>query len=717
MFVPTRLSLAIVAAFTVPAAPSFAQSVTALPEVVISGQRARVHAPGSLRDEIIKTESVDARAIERSNASNITEALDQRPGVAVQTECSVCNVRNITLNNLPGRFTTLLIDGVPLHSSVSSAYGLDSVNVRGIERIDIARGAGASLIAPEALAGSVNVITKRPMREEFELGGQVGNFGSLRMDAYLARPLQGGALAANLDYSRHDTTDGTGANISQYAGFERALGGLAYFLDDVGGFKLRGRFDVVREDRGGGPSGRDYAAIEANVSGNPFDFSRLKNGSPDRNGWVAPDGTSGPDTLANGQNGVLYDEGRAGLAQIVNTRREQAHLIGERRLGSGKLRLAAGAAQHDQDSFYGGDARYGAKQKQYYLEAAVQQPLADNLVTLGLNYRYEDLKSTGFSFETNQSNDGLDDYRYRTPGLFVQVYRALLDNRLELNGSLRVDDHNVFGTIASPRLNALYQHNDAWASRASLGRGFRAPTSFFEQEHGMLADSRVIREINRPEISNNASYALSFSSSRVSWVGSVHYNRIRNFATLTPGQPDPSGAPGTVTIFGSAADPVVVKSADWVGTWQATPALAASLGFELSRYRFSPGTLSFARPQEKVYLMLDADSGDWDLTAKATWTGRQDLARFGDYASTPRYNLDGTPKPEKSPSFMVVDVRAAYRLDKKRSIFIGADNLFDYQQARHDSQLWVDASGALDVTHIWGPSRGRLVYAGAKLAF
>ena len=133
---------------------------------------------GALRDELVKTESISERAIEKSGATNINEAIDKNPGISVQTECSICNVRNVLLNNLPGRYTTLLIDGIPIYSSVSSAYGLDSVSVYGLERIDIARGAGASLIAPEALSGTVNIVTKRPTQDEARLRFQGGSFGS-----------------------------------------------------------------------------------------------------------------------------------------------------------------------------------------------------------------------------------------------------------------------------------------------------------------------------------------------------------------------------------------------------------------------------------------------------------------------------------------------------------------------------------------------------------
>ena len=102
-------------------------------------------------------------------------------------------------------------------------------------------------------------------------------------------------------------------------------------------------------------------------------------------------------------------------------------------------------------------------------------------------------------------------------------------------------------------------------------------------------------------------------------------------------------------------------------------------------------------------LALDHDAGPWDLNARATYTGPQNLAKFYDYADTQRYNLDGTPKPDRSPGFWVVDLRASYQWNKTVQTYIGVNNVFDYQQAKKDSFLWLDGDGALDVTHIWGP--------------
>nr|MBL8410047.1 TonB-dependent receptor plug domain-containing protein [Dechloromonas sp.] len=189
-----------------------------LGDVTVSSGRS-VGAKPVLRDEIVATESIGAREIEKTGATMLTEVLDKRPGISTQVECSICNVRNVVLNNLPGRYTTLLIDGIPIFSSVSTAYGLDSVNLGGIERIDVSRGAGTSLIAPEALAGSVNIITRRPLKDEIMAVQQFGSYGQWSTDLFGATAFTGGALTANFSHNEHETVDGDDNRVSEYTGF------------------------------------------------------------------------------------------------------------------------------------------------------------------------------------------------------------------------------------------------------------------------------------------------------------------------------------------------------------------------------------------------------------------------------------------------------------------------------------------------------------------
>ena len=702
----TPLALIMASSFAAQAQTASAAADGTLPPVTITGKTNQGSMrPGALRDEIVRTESIGEKAIARSGATNINEALDKNPGISVQVECSICNVRNVLLNNLPGRYTTLMIDGVPIFSSVSSAYGLDSVSVYGVERIDVARGAGASLIAPEALSGTVNLVTKRPTISENRARAQLGSFGSQQADAYLARPFEGGAITATLNYNKHDAVDADGDGVSEYSGYARKLGGIGYFLDDAGGFKVRGRFDIVSEKRGGGALGTDYAAIKASTSGNPFDWRRGVHGSPNPGGWINPaDGTLLP-----------YDDGRGGFSEIIFTDRLQWVSTAEKQFGESKLRLAFGAAQHKQDSYYE-LATYVGKQHQVYAEASYQFPVADWLLTTGANLRYEDLKSKGATADGTVVS-GIDNYIYRVPALYLQAYRSFFDDALEINASMRYDKHNEFGGITSPRLNALYHHTAQLSSRISVGTGFRAPTSFFEQDHGILDTLRIVRTIDKPEKSTNFSYAASYADERLAVTASYNVNRIKNFALLDPGQVDANGQP--FTLFTSATQPVTVQGADLNMSYLLTPALTVTAAAEVFNYKFPPGTLVFARPKARAYFGLDFDQGPLELTAKLVVTGPMALRKFHDDGSGAqnRFNLDGTPKRDKSPRYATLDLRGEYRVNKTFSVYAGADNVLDVKQSDKESFLFVDGDGAPDVVHLWGPNRGRYLYAGVKVAF
>ena len=697
-------------ALVLSSAPAWAQTTPTPTLATVLVKPADVAAkPGALRDEIIKTESISAREMGQSGATNLTELMVNRPGIDVQIECSVCNSRNITLNNLPGRFTTVMVDGVPIFSSVSNAYGLDMIGLNGLERVEISRGAGTSLVAPESLAGTVNLVTKRPTTEGFELDLGVGSYGLQRQSVYASKLLSGGAMSITGTLQKQDSVDATGTGISQYTGHARSQWGAGLFLDDVGGFKLKGRFDHLEEKRMGGPLGTDYDAVRADRAGNPFDFSQGVNASPGKNSWIDP---------STGLPTSDYGDGRFGFAQIINTQRDQLVLSGDKKVGQGLLHLALGYAEHGQDSWYGGDADYFGKQRQYYLESSYKQAVNATLLTAGVSYRYEDLHSRSYSPNTlplPAATVDADAYEYRTPGVFVQAYRTFFDDRLEVNASLRHDQNNVYGDITTPRLNLLWHHTDEIASRLSMGTGYRMPTSFFELEHAVLQASAVDRSQAKAETSENVSYAWSYAGDRLTATVSANHSRIHNLALFVA---DPGDA--SRLLLQPAASAYTVNNLDFAGSWQVTAKNALTLGLERYNYQFNSADFQgslFVRPQERLMLGLDHAEGPWNLNLKATYTGPQDLAKFFDYANNPRFDLNGNPKPDWSPSFWVVDLHANYQVNKSVSAYMGINNLLDYKQASKDSFLWVDQEAALDVSHIWGPNLGRAFSAGVKINF
>ncbi|MGE0115760.1 MAG: TonB-dependent receptor plug domain-containing protein [Steroidobacteraceae bacterium] len=680
-----------------------------LEEVLVVAGRVIPTQQGALRADIVKTESLDAAEMQRTGATNLNELFAHRPGLDAQVECSVCSARSISLNNMPGRFTTLMVDGVPIFSSVSNAYGQDMLGLTGLERIDVSRGAGTSLIAPESLAGTVNMVSKQPGINTLEVDVRGGRYGQRLGSLYAAHAFEGGAVSVSGTHDRYDPVDTAGLGISQFSGYERTLGGIGLFVDDLAGFKTKVLLNFVDERRMGGPLSSDYAAVRADTSGNPFNFSAGPNGSPDPNAWINP----GTQSLMPN-----YDGGRFGVAQIVYTKRQQLVATAERRMDDMKLRLAVGLAHHEQDSWYGLDAEYFGKQTQGYGEVSLQFPMGETSLTAGANLRYEDLRSHSMSLDISSTTFGImrvdaDAYIYRTPAVFLQGYRAFDDGRLELNGSVRYDRNNVFGSILTPRVNALWHHTKTASSRIAVGTGFRLPTSFFELDHAILSAPAVDRSQAKPEKSLNGSYAWNYADDRLALTASLNYTRIRDMALFMNDLAN-SGS----YLLRPAPSSYSITNGDVVSTWQLTAADSLSLGYERYCYDFRSadfaGTL-FSRPAYRATFSLDHSRGRWDLDLQGSWTGPQDLARFYAYSITPRYNLDGTGKRTRAPAFLSMDLRVAYQWTAAISGYAGVRNLTDYTQAERDSFLWVDDAGRLDVTHIWGPYLDRTWYAGIKL--
>jgi hypothetical protein len=144
------------------------ETVSQLPEIIVQDEL------NSTSSEIDKSSAIPTlrlpkKRIQQKQAPNLSEALNGEAGVESQTSCATCGSKRITVNGLRGEHTTILIDGVPLHSAVSSFYGVDAVPLSGVESIEISRGSGASLIAPEAIGGVLNILTEVPTRNEVDL--------------------------------------------------------------------------------------------------------------------------------------------------------------------------------------------------------------------------------------------------------------------------------------------------------------------------------------------------------------------------------------------------------------------------------------------------------------------------------------------------------------------------------------------------------------------
>ena len=119
-------------------------------EVIITGTL----KPISKSKSPVPVEIYTKKFFEKNPTSNLLESISMVNGIRSQINCSVCNTGDIHINGLEGPYSLILIDGMPIVSSLSTVYGLSGIPNSMIERIEIVKGPASSVYGTEAMGGT-----------------------------------------------------------------------------------------------------------------------------------------------------------------------------------------------------------------------------------------------------------------------------------------------------------------------------------------------------------------------------------------------------------------------------------------------------------------------------------------------------------------------------------------------------------------------------------
>ena len=86
------------------------------------------------------------------------------------------------INGLEGPYTQILVDSRPIFSALTGVYGLEQIPANMIERVEIMRGGGSALFGSSAIAGTINIITKEPLRNSAQIAHSLTMIGGSRPD-------------------------------------------------------------------------------------------------------------------------------------------------------------------------------------------------------------------------------------------------------------------------------------------------------------------------------------------------------------------------------------------------------------------------------------------------------------------------------------------------------------------------------------------------------
>ena len=230
--------------------------------------------------------------LQKSFGKSLSQALNQAPGITINgAENNLGTNQTIYTRGSSSSNTLILLDGIPLYdaSGIGNEFDLNNFALDNVERIEILKGAHSTLYGSDAVAGVINIISKKGEKKPFNLKV---NLSAGSYDTYKAAVSISGTngkgqtyfVSYNKIYSKGFSSayDSTGTKNFDKDGFNQDVFQLNY------GFKpyekttvrLFGRYNNNRADIDAGAfaDDKDYAYKNDNtMAGASFDY-KLNNG-------------------------------------------------------------------------------------------------------------------------------------------------------------------------------------------------------------------------------------------------------------------------------------------------------------------------------------------------------------------------------------------------------------------------------------------------------
>ena len=697
------------------------QSVDVLPEILVQeealGSTAEID-----KSSVIPTLKLPKKRLEQRKVPSLSEAISGESGVESQTSCATCGSKRITVNGLRGEHTTILIDGVPLHSAVSSFYGVDAVPLSGVESIEISRGSGASLIAPEAIGGVLNIITESPLKNEVDLQMSSGTAQNWLLSGAVTETqlMKNSRLFVSGEWNRQGYWDSRGNGVWDVD--KNGVSDAPFFSN--AGLLAKLIIDVSPRDTVEFRYGWQNVSILGGTTDGTTPTSYLAIVSP-------------PKFENNNVQSKFLDD-QIKIADTIGLKRQEAVGRWRRRLGeASQVQVTSSAAWQNQDSIYFHGYDYKNKDRLLFQEVRVATPVSsDHVFTFGGDARWEEMSSSSKKLYELRAIPP-DDFQFKNVALFLQdTWSPTLNH--EFNVAARFDyldiawplqktgERRVEKMLASPRMFWKWNQTNDWTARVSYGRGYRAPLSFFESQHGLSENGFTIG-LTEIETAHSVGLSETYSNGPWEWNASVYGTYLNNLAYAK--EPDNFFEPAQ---FQNLKESVGIVSSGVSGTYRAG-SWSLELGIEDFRLpAIYKKLLPVAAVEQRARARAEKRFGDvWDVSLTAQVVGPRNLSDFG--YDHHYINFEGVDtglgavdtvkdlKNQRAPLFATIDLGTTYRPSRLWEIGFTVQNITDFTQTGWgDSPLTWNQHGAdpthfhLDNLHVWGPLRGRIFMLSLK---
>lgn len=473
---------------------------------------------------------MEAKTFERVNAVSIADGLSFQPGLRVENNCQNCGVTQVRMNGLEGAYSQILIDSRPIFSALAGVYGLEQIPASMVDRIEIVRGGGSALFGASAIAGTINIITKEPLRNSAQLshsimsiGGSSSfdnstNFnGSLVSDNQKMGAMIFGQRRARSGYD-HD-----GDGFTEIPKLDSRTLGFRSYIKTNAYSKFTLEYHNMHEFRRGGDllNKEPFEAYIAEQVESTIDGGGVKYD------WFSPDmkhrlGVYSSLQLINRKS--YYGGGEPWREITLDDTQEEIDEINARLLSFGRTK----------DVTYVIGSQYS-----YSFERLWFMP-AD--LTTGVEYNHDKLEDrSGYRLENIEQTVDIKSF-------FLQNEWKTIRWGFLVGG--RVDKHRMLNhAVFSPRANVCYNPSANVNIRVSYGQGFRAPQLYDEDLHVEIAGGEHIISVHDPNLKEEKSHSISASAdwyidagnTDINIMGETFYTKLKDpFTSVSEEQPDGS---------------------------------------------------------------------------------------------------------------------------------------------------------------------------------
>ena len=629
-----------------------------LSEVVVTGSLKAV----SRAECPIPIEIYNTSFFKKNPAASLFESMQNINGVRPQNNCNVCNTGDIHINGLEGAYTLVLIDGMPLVSSLGSVYGLFGIPRSLIERVEIVRGPAAALYGSESMGGLINVITKRPEtapKWSMEFNG--GSWFDHQLDIGHA-----GHVGKRFSVL-------TGVN---YYGFNERVDHDRDGFTDVA---LQSRISVFQKWR---MQRKDHRLFSFSAR---YYYEDRWGGEVE---WQRKD--RGRDTY---------------YGESIYTNRWECLGVYQLPIQE-KIMLQWSYIEHQQNSVYG-LINFQGHQRVALAQMTWDKKIGkwDGLLGISNRYTYYDDNTTATTngdplCPLNQPSIDL------LPGLFAQTeWLKNASHRLLLGA--RMDYHALHGMIFTPRIAHKWTLPSKQILRFNIGSGFRV-VNVFNEEHAALTGARqvVVASDLEPERSTNASIAFATA---YKWASGLTLTMDLNvFYTYFQNRILPDYVTDANTIFynnlnGHADNKGLNLSVDgsWRNRWRFNTGITWT---ETVAYTWEDDVLRKTRP-----FFNERFAGAWSITyvsKKRPIT----IDYTGNVYSPMLLPLLGPldPRSSQSPWWSIQNIQMTYKAGSHWEWFGGVKNLLNWTPKGDNPFLIARAHDPFD-KHVEFDSQGQAI--------